>query len=223
MSSFRAVIFDYDGTLFDTRPAIVHCIQRAFAEIIRSVPPLEAIAGTVETGLSLPDTLVVLDQRLRGNRTTLDELIRNYRRLYLAEGAPLIKPYPGVGDTIRILHAGGTKCLVVSNKGVAAIHQSLEESDLTPFIDMIFGDQPGLPKKPDPAIVTDHILPRSTQLTKDQVLVVGDTETDIVFAKAANVSSCWASYGYGDRVRCRQLAPDYVIGDVAELPAIVAS
>jgi phosphoglycolate phosphatase len=223
MSRFRAVVFDYDGTLFDTRPAIVHCIQHAFADTIRSVPPLEAIASTVETGLSLPDTLVVLDQRLRGNRTTLDELIRTYRRLYLAEAAPLIKPYPGVGDTVRSLHAGGTKCLVVSNKGVAAIHQSLDDSDLTPFIDLIFGDQPGLPKKPAPAILANHILPRYAQLTNDQILVVGDTETDIVFAKAAGVSSCWASYGYGDRARCVQLAPNYVIGNVAELPAIVAS
>jgi phosphoglycolate phosphatase len=223
MRRFHAVVFDYDGTLFDTRPAIVHCIQRAFAETVHFVPPLEAIAGTVETGLSLPDTLIVLDQRMRGNRVTLDELVRNYRRLYLAEGAPLIKPYPGVGDTMRTLHASGTKCLVVSNKGVAAIHQSLDENDLTPFIDLIFGDQPGLPKKPDPAIVTDHILPIHAQLTKEQILVVGDTETDIVFAKAAGVSSCWASYGYGDQARCLQLAPDYVIGNIAELPAIVAS
>jgi phosphoglycolate phosphatase len=223
MPRFCAVVFDYDGTLFDTRPAIVHCIQRAFAETTRSIPPLEAIAGTVETGLSLPDALVVLDQRLRGNRTTLDELVRNYRRLYLAEGAPFIKPYPGVGDTIGSLYDGGIKCLIVSNKGVAAIHQSLNESGLAPFIDLIFGDQPGLPKKPDPAIVLNHILPRHAQLTKKQILMVGDTEIDIVFAKAAEVWSCWASYGYGEEARCLQLAPDYVIGNITELLAIVAS
>jgi phosphoglycolate phosphatase len=223
MGRFRAVVFDYDGTLFDTRPAIVHCVQRAFAETIHSMPPLDAVAATVETGLSLPDTLIVLDQRLRGNRATLDDLVRAYRRLYLVEGAPFIKPYPGVGDAIKTLHAGGIKCLVVSNKGVAAIRQSLDESGLAPFIDLVFGDQPGLPKKPDPAILADHILPRYGRITKEQMLVVGDTETDIVLAKAAAVASCWASYGYGDATRCLQLAPDYVIGDIAELPDIVAS
>jgi phosphoglycolate phosphatase len=223
MPRFGAVVFDYDGTLFDTRPAIVHCIQRAFADTGQAVPPVGAIADTVKTGLPLPDTLTALDQRLLGNQLALDELVGVYRRLYLAEASAFLKPYAGVGETLRKLHGRGTKCLVVSNKGVAAIHQSLDGSGLTPFIDLIFGDQPGLPRKPDPAIVIDHILPRYAQLTKEQILVVGDTETDIVFAKAAGVSACWASYGYGDKAHCLRLAPDYVIGDIAELSPIVAS
>jgi phosphoglycolate phosphatase len=221
MNDFRVVVFDYDGTLFDTRPAIVHCIQRAFAETLHAVPPLDAIAATVATGLSLPDTLVVLDQRLHSNRVILDELARTYRRLYLAEGAPLPKPYLGVGGVLRRLHAEATKCLVVSNKGVAAIQQSLDASDLTSFIDEVFGDQPGLPKKPEPGILTQHILPRYAPVTKAQILVVGDTETDIVFAKSAGVASCWASYGYGDNERCLKSAPNYVIGAITELPGLV--
>jgi len=32
MKGFDAIVFDYDGTLFDTRPAIIHCVQRPFEE-----------------------------------------------------------------------------------------------------------------------------------------------------------------------------------------------
>jgi phosphoglycolate phosphatase len=87
----------------------------------------------------------------------------------------------------------------------------------------VFGDEPNLPKKPDPAILTGHILPRYPDLRQDHILIVGDTETDILFAKAAGVASCWASYGYGEPERCRELKPDHVITTIEQLPALVRS
>jgi phosphoglycolate phosphatase len=222
MARFRVVVFDYDGTLFDTRPAIVHCLARAFAAAGRAAPTVRAMTDTVGTGLSLLDTLIVLDRRLRGDRAALNDLATIYRRLYLAEAAPLLKPFAGAGDTLQQLHAAGTKCIITSNKGVAAIRQSLATSGLGSFVDRVFGDEPHLPKKPDPAIMTDHILPQCEGVSKEQILLVGDTETDIVFAKAAGMASCWASYGYGDAERCLRLAPDRIIGAITELPALVS-
>jgi phosphoglycolate phosphatase len=222
MSGFKVVIFDYDGTLFDTRPAIVHCIQRAFAVCGRPVPTLEAVAGTVRTGLPLQESFFVLDKNLRAERTALSEIIKTYRRIYLDEGAPLTKPFAGVRDALQDIHAPGTRCVVVSNKGIAAIRQSLDQSQLSSFVDLVFGDEPGLPKKPDPAIVVNHILPRYAPLRREQMLVVGDTETDILLAKRTGIACCWVSYGYGDTERCRALEPEHEISIIEELPALVA-
>jgi phosphoglycolate phosphatase len=222
MSGFRVVVFDYDGTLFDTRPAIVHCIQRAFAACGRPIPALDAVAGTVRTGLPLPETFFVLDKNLRTERAALNEMVRTYRKIYLDEGAPLAKPFVGVRDALQDIHAHGTKCVIVSNKGIAAIRQSLDQSQLGFFVDLVFGDEPGLPKKPDPAILVDHILPRYAPLRREQILVVGDTETDILLAKRTKISCCWASYGYGETERCRQLGPEHEISSIEQLPALVA-
>ena len=223
MSDFRVVVFDYDGTLFDTRPAIVHCIQRTFAEAGRPLPDVDAIAATVKTGVPLHETLTDLEQRLEGDRTTLDKMVGVYRKIYLAEAAPFLKPYLGLSETLQTLSADGIKSLVISNKGRAAIHKSLDESGLSSFVDMVFGDEPNFPKKPDPAILTGHVLPQYADLPRDQILIVGDTETDILFAKAAGIASCWASYGYGEPERCRELKPDYVITMIEQLPALVRS
>jgi len=221
MSDFRVVVFDYDGTLFDTRRAIVHCIQRTFAEAGWPSPDVDAIAATVKTGIPLHDTLTALEQRLEGDRGVIEETVGVYRKIYLAEAAPFLRPYLGVIETLQRLHADGIKNLVISNKGSAAILKSLHESGLSSFVDMVFGDEPNLPKKPDPAILTGHILPRYPELRKDQILIVGDTETDILFAKAAGIASCWASYGYGEPERCRELRPDHVITAIEQLPALV--
>lgn len=221
MRIFEAVVFDYDGTLFDTRPAIVHCIRRAFTERRRPIPLPEAVARTVNGGLPLQATFIVLEPSLRNDRAALNELVKTYRSLYLDEATPLIKPFIGVSGVLQELHECGTKCLVVSNKGLAAVRRSLDDSRLSAFVDLVFGDEPGLPKKPDPAVLTDHILPRYALLQRDRILIVGDTETDILFAKAAGISSCWVSYGYGEAERCRRLAPDHEVSDIVELPTLV--
>jgi phosphoglycolate phosphatase len=221
MSCFKVVVFDYDGTLFDTRPAIVHCIQRAFAACSRPIPELDAVAGTVRTGLPLQETFFVLDKNLRAERAALNEIVRTYRKIYLDEGAPLTKPFVGAGDALQDIHARGTKCVIISNKGIVAIRQSLDQSQLSSFVDLVFGDEPGLPKKPDPAILVDHILPRYAPLQRQQILVVGDTEIDILLAKRTGSPCCWASYGYGETERCRQLEPEHEISGIEQLPALV--
>ena len=176
----------------------------------------------MRTGLPLQESFFVLDRNLRAERTALSEIIKTYRKIYLDEGAPLTKPFVGVRDTLQDIHARGTKCVVVSNKGIGAIRQSLDQSQLSPFVDLVFGDEPGLPKKPDPAIVVNHILPRYAPLRREQMLVVGDTEIDILLAKRTGIACCWVSYGYGDTDRCRALKPDHEISSIEELPALVA-
>ncbi len=218
--AFAAVIFDYDGTLFDTRPAIMQCLERAFAECGRPVPARASIAETVKAGLTLSDTFLTLDVRLRHDRVSLDELVRTYRRSYLDTGATLVEPYVGVRPALQELHDGGEICIVVSNKGIVAVRRSFEQYDLAPLVDLIFADEPGLPKKPDPAIIVDHVLPRYPQLFREQILMVGDTETDILFAKRTGMASCWVSYGYGEAARCRKLSPDFEIASLSELPAL---
>jgi phosphoglycolate phosphatase len=210
MSAIKAVIFDYDGTLFDTRPAIVHCTERTFALSGRPIPPIAAILRTVASGITLQDTFLQLDEALQRDRAALQDRVKTYRALYQDEGTALLKPFPGAAEVLRELRGGGTICIVVSNKGSAAIHRSLDEASLGPFIDLALADEAGLPKKPDPALITDHVLPRYSGLHIRQILMVGDTTTDILFARAS-----------GEAERCRALAPEYEISRIEELPALV--
>jgi phosphoglycolate phosphatase len=223
MSAFKVIVFDYDGTLFDTRPAIIHCIQRAFEEQGRNRPEQEPIARTVSLGVTLQETFFTLDRGLRSDAAALSAIVDTYRTLYLDIGTPLLKPYSGMGEALRSVQAAGARCVIVSNKGVAAIRRSLDQNHLGSLIDIVFGDEPNLPKKPDPAVLTGHILPRYPQLRRDQVLMVGDTETDISFARAAGIMSCWAAYGYGEVDRCRALRPDHEIASIDDLPALALS
>ena len=221
MSAIAAIIFDYDGTLFDTRPAIIRCIERTFALSGRPIPPMAAILRTVASGITLQDTFLHLDQALQQDPAALQDRVKIYRTIYQDEEAALLKPFSGAAEVLRELHTGGTTCIVVSNKGGAAIRRAVEGAALNPFVDLVLADEAGLPKKPDPALITDHVLPRYSGLQSRQILMVGDTATDILFARASGMPCCWASYGYGDVERCRALDPEHEISSIEELPALL--
>jgi phosphoglycolate phosphatase len=219
---FDLLIFDFDGTLCDTHRAIAHCLERALAKYGRPIPPPVQMASVVSKGLSLAETIVLLDPGLRGQGSAVAEMISAYRSFYPSEGDPLVTAFPGTKAALQSLHALEAISIVVSNKGVDAIHRSLDRYELAPFIDLVFGEQPGVPLKPDPALLTDHIAPKFPHVAKPRILVIGDAEVDIRFAQAGGIACCWAAYGFGDRQSCGALSPEYLIETIDELPEIVS-
>jgi phosphoglycolate phosphatase len=219
---FDLLIFDFDGTLCDTRFAIAHCLERALAKYGRPIPPPEHTASIVSKGLSLPETFVQLDPGLRAQSDAITELVGTYRSFYRAEGDPLITMFAGTDVVLQTMRAREVKCIVVSNKGAEAIDRSLDRYKLRLFIDLVFGEEPGVPFKPDPALLTDRIVPKFPQIAKARMLMIGDTEVDIRFAQAGGLGCCWAAYGFGDRHNCMALSPEYTIDTIDQLPKIVS-
>jgi phosphoglycolate phosphatase len=217
---FDLLIFDFDGTLCDTRLAIAHCLERALAKYGRPIPQPEQTASVVSKGLSLAETIVLLDPAL--NKTeAVAEIVDTYRSFYRGESEPLITMVPGADIALRTVHTCGAKCIVVSNKSAEAIHRSLDRYKLSEFVDLVSGEVPGVPLKPDPALLTDFIAPKCPQTAKARMLMVGDTEVDIRFAHASGIACCWVAYGFGDRARCMALSPEYAIEGIDDLPGIV--
>jgi phosphoglycolate phosphatase len=222
MTRFDLLIFDFDGTLCDTRYAITHCLERALAKFGRPIPPPAQTASIVSKGLSLPDTFILLDPSLRQRSEAITEMVGAYRSFYRSESDPLITMVPGAAAALETVRGYGGKCIVVSNKGLDAIRRSLNRDGLAPFIDLVFGEEPEIPTKPDPALLADRIVPQFPQIARARMLMIGDTEVDIEFAHAAGIACCWAAYGFGDRQRCMALAPTYLIETIDELPKIVS-
>jgi phosphoglycolate phosphatase len=218
---FDLVILDYDGTLCDTRRAIAHSIQRAFALQGRAIAAPAGIAPIVGQGLSLRDIFLSLDPDLSARSDAVDDLINTYRAIYRDQGESLIVMFSGAVAALRRLRAAQIKCAVLSNKGEAAVLRSLERCGLAPLIQVVFAEQPSRPGKPDPALLTDHIRPEFPEIARRRILMVGDTEVDIRFARQAGIACCWAAYGFGAQARCTALAPDYRIETIEELPSIV--
>ena len=110
---------------------------------------------------------------------------------------------------------------MVSNKAVAAVNTALERFQLKQYITAVVGDTKTLRKKPDPMAYTDFIQPKFKEIDPKQILMVGDTPADLLFAQNIGADSCWAEYGYGDAKTCRALNPTYTIKHLTDILAIL--
>ncbi|KAF5656752.1 phosphoglycolate phosphatase [Fusarium heterosporum] len=190
MSPTEFVIFDFDGTLFNTDEAISHSIKLTFEVLLPASIPLESeVRKLIGSGRGLKDVL----ETLHPSPETFDQdqWTSTYRRIYSDEGQKLVSPFVGAKKLLESLHTRKVPVAVVSNKGVAAVETVLKNNGMGNIIpkDLIIGDNtPGAIRKPDPGSFTNVLAPafKARGLSQDmdisKGLVIGDTEADLQFA-----------------------------------------
>ncbi len=184
-----------------------------------TVPAHDFIDKTIRAGLGMEKTLLALSPELTEQQ--IQPILDRYEEIYLSEGEQKSAPYSRAGEVLAKLQAAGYSLAVVSNKAVAAVNTALEHFQLKPYITAVVGDTKTLRKKPDPMAYTDFIQPKFKEVDPKQILMVGDTPADLLFAQNIGASSCWAEYGYGDAKTCRALNPTYTIKHLTDILAIL--
>ena len=223
--AYSLLLFDYDGTLCDSRRAIYHSLHQFFLTYDLPVPPQADVQRTVETGLSATETLHVLQPS--ASAETIAQWVPIYRGIYAEQGEQLVVPFPGAREALEQAAAQGLTPVVLSNKGSAVLEASLKRFDMLPFISLLIGDgsfpDKKLVLKPSPMIFNEIIQPHFPAVPAAEILMIGDTQSDLLFARNCGIDSCWASYGMGDAAECRALGPTYEIGGLGELAAVLQS
>ncbi|HEX8427989.1 HAD family hydrolase [Hymenobacter sp.] len=214
---YSLLLFDYDGTLCDTQRAIKHSMRRTF-EIMGYPTPNEALMDeAVGRGLLLPEMLLWL--HAPGTPPLPAVWVDTYRAIYNTEAEELVTLFPGTEQVLAATAANNQTLVVVSNKGLPLLENSLSRFGLRHYFSLVLGDTPDrqLPLKPDPAMFTHVIQPRFSAIGPGATLMIGDTTPDLRFARNCGISSCWASYGFGLENDNLPLQPTYRISSLPEL------
>src|SRR4029077_6600827 len=141
--------------------------------------------------------------------------------LYDTEGPRLTTLFDGVAETLAAVKTAGIGIVLVSNKGKAGLHLLLEHLNITGYFDLILSADSVQHHKPSAALYSTHIAPVFPQIDSKDILVVGDTESDLRFAANIGAHTCWAAYGYGDAATCTALAPTFTISSISELQGLL--
>ncbi|WP_293350663.1 MULTISPECIES: HAD family hydrolase [unclassified Microcoleus] len=217
MSQYKLIIFDFDGTLAITHRAIISCITKTFESFGNIPPEAEIIQATI--GINLPNTFKILHPAIE--ESAIPEWVETYRSYYRTEGEKQLDLFPGTKQVLQVASKSELSLGVFSNKHVNFVNLFLEKLRINGFFDLILGDDGQIIQKPNPSVFHSIIKPLFPDLDNSQMLMVGDTAVDLLFAKNAGIDVCWAAYGYGDRAECLALAPTFAIDDISELAAIV--
>jgi phosphoglycolate phosphatase len=214
------VILDFDGTLASSLEGIWTCMRETLAHYNFADPTLQQVRTTV--GLTLEESIHRLTEG-RCEEPLTSEMVKFYRALHTTKAARLTSLFEGAIQTLTELRARNIFTILVSNKGRAGLHQLVTQLEIASYIDIVLSAEDVNFRKPDAHLYTEHIAHLIPSNKTSQTLVVGDTETDILFAKNANLVSCWATYGYGDAQRCKALSPDFELHKLTDLPALITS
>lgn len=214
-SASRSIcIFDFDGTLADTRQAVVATVDAVLREIHHTIPDAGRIRAQI--GLPLKETFI----RAAGisDETLLDTCVYLYRELFEQVGAPSVTLFPHALPVLVHLRNEGILLAIASSRGKKSLDSLAVKLGLAPLVTMALGEEDVRHKKPAPDLVLT-ILER-TGTTPGKALITGDTVWDIQMGKSAACHTCAVLWGNGSRVQLEAEKPGYVIDDFRQLPEI---
>lgn len=212
LSPVRAVLFDLDGTLVDSYPAITASVNHVRA--LHGLPPLTVAAVTRYVGRG-PDFL--LEHTVgRGDPTTNLAAYRAHHPTVLREGTRLL---PDAHDTLATLHARGVKLGICSNKPVAFTRELVAHLGVAGFLKVVLGPEDVGRLKPAPDMLQTALA--QLQVLPNEALYVGDMTVDIDTARSAGVRVAVVSTGSDTPEALDRAGPDRRLQRLAEIVAWV--
>lgn len=214
---YELLVFDWDGTLADSAALIVSGMQEAIATL--KLPAREDVQIRELIGLGFDDAVQRLFPELPF--ATLRADLEEYRRKLLAggrHGGPAEAPlFDGALPTLRMLREVGYRLAVATGKSRAGLERSLKHHpELRALLSSSrCADESAA--KPDPAML--HELLEIEAVPPERALMIGDTEFDVLMARAAQMPAIGVSCGVHEQQRLREAGALDILRDVSGLGA----
>lgn len=186
----KGILFDLDGTLCDTLPALMHAMNITRARFF--LPPLDrdGVLYGINDG---PRAFVARTFPENTSERVIDEATAWYIKDYRDCFAQTRDAFPGMRETIAALHRKNIKTGVLTNKEDAAAHRLVEQIFGKGTFDPIRGVV-DTPLKPDPAAAL--AIAADFGAAPRQMCFVGDSHIDMQTGKNAGMHTIGVSFGY---------------------------
>jgi 2-phosphoglycolate phosphatase len=211
--ALRAVLFDFDGTLADSYPAITASVNHVRG--LHGLPPLGEPEVRRHVGRG-PDHL--LRATVGSNDAADVAAYKAHHPSVLRAGTRLM---PGASEALETLAGRGLRLAVCSNKPVAFTRELLHILGVADRFALALGPEDVARPKPAPDMLL-AALPR-LGVTADQALYVGDMTVDVQTARAAGVPVWVVPTGSDDIDALTRAKPDRLLRDLRELAGLLGS
>jgi len=206
--SFRAILFDFDGTLIDSYPAIaasVNHLRQHHGHASLSIDEVRRCVGRGPEFLlrhTVPDVDWPADWQI-------------YSKHHPTVMRPLTKLLPGAAELLPALKNKGLTLGICSNKPRVFTQQLLEYLNLTELFAVVVGPEDVPRPKPAPDMLLAAM--KRLKLAASEVLYVGDMRVDIETARAADVSVWVVPTGSDEREALAAAKPDRLLASLYDL------
>ncbi|MBQ7742392.1 MAG: HAD family hydrolase [Bacteroidaceae bacterium] len=187
------IIFDLDGTLLNTLDDLAASTNHALSACGYPTRALEEVRQFVGNGVGKLIERAVPEGT---NPSDVQRCLTYFRNHYADHCLDRTLPYPGIQSMLSELHQRGIAMAIVSNKLQPAVTE-LNSRFFAPTITIAVGETEQLKRKPAPDMPQQAM--RLMHATEADTIYVGDSDVDILTAKAAHLPCISVTWGFRDR------------------------
>lgn len=191
MPRYQHILFDLDGTLIDSAPAILASFRDAFAQ--SGITPV----CTIDESIIGPPLLETL-QHLSGSQdqTLITRLADAFKASYDSEGYKATSAYDGIGAMLGNLTAAGLQLSIATNKRIHPTRLILEHLGWSAHFEHVYALDLFSPRLPDKAAMIRRLL-ADQAIAQNTAIYIGDRAEDGESADANHLPFIAATWGYG--------------------------
>jgi phosphoglycolate phosphatase len=212
-SNYKLIVFDLDGTLLSTAQDVHACVNKALNLMQLAPITIEKVKTAIGPSANEFASIIVGSN----HKQRFAEFLGIFRPLYLKNCSEKTVPFP---EIIQLLKAMSEhKLAIATNKPVAMSVHLLNKCNLLTYFNYIVGPEMVQNVKPHPEML-NYVLHLSG-VAPDQALMIGDTENDLLAAKAAYFKSCFVEWGYSPDKEKLKRTSDFCIENPLSLLQII--
>ncbi|KGH46206.1 phosphoglycolate phosphatase [Acinetobacter idrijaensis] len=211
------ILFDLDGTLVDSAHDLYRAMNMSLNVLQLPLVTEEQVRTWVGKGTAIFCESVL--QHLVGEVTPAQhqELLNTFLDIYNVDPCVDTVPFPGILKFLDWAKAQGKTLICVTNKPELPARSILDTLDMAHyFADTIGGDR-FTERKPHPRQLLHCV--EHYKVSKEQVLLIGDSSNDVEAARRAGIDCVVVSYGYNHGENIAGCQPQQIVDDLRELLA----
>ena len=215
MDMYKYILFDFDGTIFDTVEGISKSARYAINKfgLDDSLEFLRCFAG--------PPLVDKFMEVYGFDKAQAEQATAYFKERYQPIGLYECRIFPGIKEMLQSLKTKGFKLGVATSKPQHLAEKLLQGEDMIEIFDVICGS--GLNGNNDSK---ESVLRRAMEALGadlDNTVLVGDTKYDVLGAKACGVDCIGVRFGYAAPGELEEAGATYIVEDVEELEKLICA
>lgn len=186
---YRTILFDFDGTVFDTGEGIMKSVRYAAEAFGYQEPDLEALRCFVG-----PPLRGQFMKRYGVDAGTAEKMVAKYRERYSVKGLGECSVYPGVPELVRELRSMGKNVAIATGKPTAFTVSILERAGYGELFDAVLGSEFDGTRSKKSEVISELL----EKYGRDGAVMIGDRDNDVLGAKECGIPCIGVAWGYAE-------------------------
>ncbi len=212
----KYILFDLDGTLTESGEGIIKSVQYALEKMGK--PETDAAKLRVFVG---PPLIEQFMEHSGMSRSEAEKAVVYYRERYEAAGIFENRPYPGIEEMLRTLKEKGNTLAVASSKPEFYVLKILEHFHIRSYFEEVVGATMDEKRTEKADVIAEALTRLNAGEKRENIVMVGDKEHDIIGARENGIPCIAVSYGYGTMQELLQEKPFRIVHSVDELQEVL--